>query len=71
MNRDRSTITGCCRDCQDRYPACHDYCETYQDALKDYREKAKAIREKKAKEYEIRKFEVDSVRRKKKVIKSI
>ena len=31
-------IGGCCKDCADRYPACHDSCETYQDALREWKE---------------------------------
>ena len=34
-------ISNCCRDCKDRYPACHDYCEKYQAAAKEW-EKHKA-----------------------------
>ena len=25
-----------CKDCKDRYPACHDKCEKYKESLKEY-----------------------------------
>ena len=30
------SIGGCCRDCSDRYPGCHDHCEKYQAAKEDW-----------------------------------
>jgi len=34
-------ISECCRFCEDRYPACHDYCEKYLAAVEEW-EKYKA-----------------------------
>ena len=48
-------IDKCCRDCTERYPACHDYCERYQVALDDWNER-KAMK-KKADEFYIYKIE--------------
>lgn len=28
-----------CRECEKRYPGCHDHCEDYKNALKVYRDK--------------------------------
>ena len=42
-----SRIGACCRDCQDRYPACHDKCEKYKEAYTEwiaYKEKIKEAR---------------------------
>lgn len=29
----------CCKGCEDRYLACHDYCETYKKAVEEDRAK--------------------------------
>ena len=29
-------IGTCCRDCDERYPACHDSCEKYQTAVEEW-----------------------------------
>lgn len=34
----------CCKDCPDRYPACHDHCTTYQSELAEWKEKKASIR---------------------------
>ena len=28
----------CCQNCENRYPACHDHCKTYQNEKADYEE---------------------------------
>ena len=33
-----------CKDCPDRYIACHDHCEKYQKALAEWKEKKAAIK---------------------------
>jgi hypothetical protein len=38
----RSVITSC-RDCKERYPACHDTCEKYQNAKRERDEQLLAI----------------------------
>jgi len=30
------TINGCCKGCEKRYPGCHDHCDKYQAAKKDW-----------------------------------
>lgn len=30
----RTTIT-CCKECRDRYPGCHDKCNTYQEQKRE------------------------------------
>lgn len=47
-------ISECCRYCKDRYPACHDYCDTYQNALKEwqtFKEKVNSIKKDEYDEY--------------------
>ena len=31
-------MIGTCKDCPDRYPACHDTCPKYQESLKEHLE---------------------------------
>lgn len=39
----------CCKDCEKRYPGCHDYCEDYLDEKEqDEKLKAKIRKEKQA-----------------------
>ena len=53
----RQRISACCKFCEDRYPGCHDHCETYQDALKEWREYNDKIRQaKKVDEYDLHKM---------------
>lgn len=40
----------CCRDCPNRYPACHDTCETYQEQKAEYLENKRFINRQKYKE---------------------
>ena len=34
-----------CRECKERYPACHDYCERYLNAKKELEETKAKMRE--------------------------
>ena len=36
-------IGACCRDCKDKFPACHDVCEKFQKAQSEWEEKKKQI----------------------------
>ena len=36
MGRMDFATVGTCRDCQERYPACHDTCEKYLKAKEEY-----------------------------------
>lgn len=38
-------IGSCCKDCTDRYPACHDSCERYKEALKEWTEYKRKVKE--------------------------
>lgn len=42
-----------CKDCTERYPACHDHCETYQKGLEEWVETKRMIKRNKrtVKEY--------------------
>lgn len=44
-------ISGCCRDCQERYPACHDTCEKYLSAKESWETKKQKIKESKKDPY--------------------
>lgn len=51
-------ISGCCRGCTERYEACHDYCEKYLTAQKNWNEYKRKVKEaKKPTEYDEHKFE--------------
>ena len=43
-----NTITGCCKGCKDRHPACHDTCEKYIKARDEWLEKKSVIAKAKA-----------------------
>ena len=43
----RNPIGGCCKDCKERFPACHDVCATYLKAKAEWNELQEQIREKK------------------------
>lgn len=44
------TQYSCCKDCQERYPACHDYCERYQSIKRKNLEEHNKIMSKKIQE---------------------
>lgn len=46
-------ISDCCRRCEERYPACHDYCEKYQEALEKWNDRKAKIKAEKHDEYEL------------------
>ena len=50
-------IAGCCRNCENRYPACHDHCEKYINARQKWDEERQHIRESKADIYDVYKIE--------------
>ena len=41
----KNGITGTCKDCEDRHPACHSSCEKYLKAKTDWDNKRETIRE--------------------------
>lgn len=49
-----------CKDCTDRHPACHDTCETYQQALGVWIEQKKAIKQKKREATLVLRHEVET-----------
>lgn len=63
MSFTNSTLNGCCRDCKDRYLACHDHCEIYQDALAEWLEQKRRIKAEKRKESEMREYNILQVKR--------
>ena len=44
-------ISECCRNCTDRYPACHDYCERYIEASEKWKNHKKQVKEARFDEY--------------------
>lgn len=58
-------IGGCCKECTERYEACHDSCDKYQAALKEWKEyKDKVYEAKKLSEYDqYRLKSIDNMRR--------
>ena len=58
-----------CKDCTDRYPACHDSCEYYKDyktKLEDFKEKKDKIKKKNAELYTQKRDSIERERRKRK-----
>lgn len=51
-----------CVDCKDRYPGCHDKCEKYQQALKEWIEYKKEIDSKRNAETQFRLYHGERVR---------
>lgn len=56
----------CCRDCTERFPACHDVCATYLAAKAEYQEKQAQIREAKDKERIYDKYHYNQVTKRRK-----
>ena len=50
-----------CRKCPDRYPACHDKCEKYQQARREAFEVWKNKRDKTKGDYELTKYRADKL----------
>ena len=40
-----NAISGCCKNCKERFPACHDVCAQYLQAKAEWEEQKAAIRE--------------------------
>ena len=40
-----------CRECEERYPGCHDHCEKYQQALKEWEDFKTHVRKEKQDEF--------------------
>lgn len=57
------TILSTCKDCTDRYPACHDKCEKYKEAKAKWTEQQQKIREEKQKVSAVHKYQVEAVLR--------
>lgn len=58
-----------CKGCTQRHPACHDHCQTYNDALAEWHEFTAAARRNKQKAMDLNRFVFDqairNLRRKK------
>lgn len=57
-------ISQCCRECTDRYPACHDYCEKYQEASEKWKSFKKQVKDEKFDEYFA--YKVDKIKKEEK-----
>lgn len=51
----------CCYECQERYPACHDYCEKYISEKAEYDERQKMIRDARAKQHDFDQFKKKAI----------
>lgn len=61
----RMGIGKCCKDCKEKYEACHDHCEKYKVASKEWEEyKDKIQKAKKLNEYDL--YRVEALRKAKK-----
>lgn len=49
-----------CNGCADRYPACHDYCEAYQTALNEWKERKRQIKQKKNRIKDFESFKIET-----------
>ena len=57
-------ISACCKDCTEKYQACHDYCEKYQKALDEWNDLKQKARRAKYDEYEL--YRQDAIQKMKK-----
>lgn len=64
-----SQIGGCCKDCQERFPACHDVCVTYLKAKAEWQERQELIREAKKKAKLMDGYHFERVEKVRKVMK--
>ena len=54
----KSRIGACCKDCSDRHLACHDHCEKYKAAVKEWNEFKDIVRQnKKPSEHDLYRME--------------
>lgn len=63
-----STIGGCCKDCKERFPACHDVCATYLQAKAEWEEHKAIIQEAKDENRRWNNYHYDRVARMKKIL---
>lgn len=54
---------GCARDCPNRSPGCHDKCESYQTAKKQYLDKQAAIRKERSKQIDLKEAKCAAIKR--------
>lgn len=65
--RDYQTgIGGTCRDCEDRYPACHDSCEKYRKASADWQKRKDKIRKAKKEAQMYDEYKINKIKRERK-----
>lgn len=57
----RARIMETCRNCQERYPACHDYCKRYKDAKAEYQEQTSIIKQAQKRMMDIDSFHYEAV----------
>lgn len=49
-----------CKGCADRYPACHDHCEAYQQALDEWKNHKRQIKRAKHKIKDFESFKIET-----------
>ncbi len=50
------SIKTVCKDCEERYPACHDHCEKYKNAKTEYENIKRLVRKERKKEVDFLKY---------------
>lgn len=58
-------IKSTCKGCEERYPGCHDHCESYQDAREEWSQRQKDIRKNKRLYKEFDHYKVEEILRSK------
>ena len=66
----QTTISGCCKDCQERFPACHDVCAAYLQAKAEWEEHKETIRERRNQERVMNTYHYDRVTKTKRILTS-
>lgn len=60
------SVVGSCKDCEDRYPACHDTCEKYQKAKEESEERKQRILKAKRENQVFTEYKVTKIARERK-----
>lgn len=61
LGGNRSSIGGCCLNCEERFPACHDVCSKYLQAKAEWQERQDKIREAKQEAKNYNNYHYDQV----------
>lgn len=62
----KKTILNVCKECEERYEACHDYCEKYKEAKKQWEDRKSVIRTERYKYQNMNGYQIEAIKRFKK-----